>query len=140
VKVSIVGVPVNGAEFLDLDARAKAADTTIPAYVRSQCGLSLSPVRSQEAAGRTSGGRPVRRALERRTVNVRLTEDERADLEKQRQAAGVWSLAQYIRSRCGLQVRSTSQPNTPERDSEEDDAAERLQRLGLNPDDYMNQF
>jgi hypothetical protein len=137
VKIIIIGVPVNGAEFLDLASRSKAAGATIPAYVRSQCGLSLSPVRSQEAAGRTSTIRPVTRALERRNVNVRLTEEEHAALKEQTAAAGVWSIAQYIRTRCGLQVRSSSQPNTPERDREEDDAVERLERLGLNVDEYM---
>jgi hypothetical protein len=47
------------------------------------------------------------------------------------------SLPQYIRTRCGWQVRQTSLPNTAERDSEEDDAWERLRRLGLEPEKYF---
>ena len=35
------------------------------------------------------------------------------------------------------QVRQTSLPNTPERDSEEDDAWERLRQLGLEPEEYF---
>jgi hypothetical protein len=34
-------------------------------------------------------------------------------------------------------VRWTSLPNTGERDREEDDAWKRLERLGLNPQEYL---
>ena len=40
-------------------------------------------------------------------------------------------------TRLGLSVRWTSNPNTEERDREEDDAWERLRRLGLDPKKYF---
>jgi hypothetical protein len=42
-------------------------------------------------------------------------------------------------SRCGWQVRPTSLLNTQERDSEEDDAWERLRRLGPEPEQYFEE-
>ncbi len=38
---------------------------------------------------------------------------------------------------CGFLVRNTSLPGSDERYREEDDAWERLKRLGLNPQDYF---
>jgi hypothetical protein len=65
-----------------------------------------------------------------------VTDEERAHLDVGASAAGL-SFPQYIRTRCGWQVRQTSLPNTPERDSEEDDAWERLRQLGLEPEKYF---
>ena len=130
-------VPLNGAEWLDLDARSTEAGLTMPAYIRSCCGLNAWVERGREMAerSRTTGRKPTL-ALERRSVTIRLTGEERDRLEAEALEAGA-SLAQYIRSRCGLQVRTTSMPGTEERDREEDDAWERLKRLGLEPQGYF---
>jgi hypothetical protein len=40
----------------------------------------------------------------------------------------------------GFAARWTSNPNTEQRDHEEDDAADRLQRLGLNINDYLTEY
>jgi len=74
--------------------------------------------------------------LERRTVAVRLNLAEYLELDARSRQAGL-SISNYIRTQLGLQVRQTSNPGTEERDREEDDAWERLQRLGLNPQDYF---
>jgi hypothetical protein len=73
-------------------------------------------------------------ALDRLSVTIIVTDAERAQL---RAAGPGLSLPQYIRTRCGWQVRQTSLPNKPERDSEEDDAWERLRQLGLKPEKYF---
>jgi len=62
-------------------------------------------------------------ALDRLAVTIMVTDAERAELSAG--AVGL-SFPQYIRTRCGWQARQISPPNTPERDSEEDDAWERL--------------
>lgn len=76
-------------------------------------------------------------ALERRTITVPLSADEHGRLASEARHPGVWTLAQYIRSLAGLQFRNTSLPGSAERDDEEDDAWERLQRLGLDPQGHF---
>ncbi len=132
-------VAVNGAEWLDLEARARAAGMSMPQYLRSLCGLSArcviaagEPIRAEPAHGR----QPTH-ALERRTITVPLSPEDRERLLEEARCAGVGSLGQYIRSRAGLQIRNTSLPGTAERDEEEDDAWGRLQRLGLSAKDYF---
>jgi hypothetical protein len=134
-KVQVVAV--NGAEWLELDARAAEANLTVPAYVRTLCGFQPWIERGREMAerGRFIGRRP-RLALERRSVTIPLTDLERERLLAEAQVGGS-RLAQYIRSKCGFQSRNTSLPGTDERGAEEDDAWERLKRLGLKPEEYF---
>ena len=75
-------------------------------------------------------------ALQRKSLTVRLNLAEFLELDAAAKQAGL-SLPQYVRTRLGLSVRWTSNPNTEERDREEDDAWERLQRLGLDPKAYF---
>lgn len=131
-----VTIQVNGAEWLDLDARARGASVTVPAYVRSTCGLAAWLTRGAEMEGRTSSARRPTLAMERRSVTVPLTDHEHEHLAGEAQQSGL-RLAQYIRTRCGLLVRETSLPGTDERGDEEDDAWERLKRLGLTPEEYF---
>lgn len=70
-------------------------------------------------------------------VTVVLTGDEHSDLLSCSRAAGT-TVPQYVRTQCGFEVRNTSLPNTPEREREEDDAWERLHRLGLAPMKYFS--
>jgi len=137
VKRKAITISINGAEYLELDARAIQVGLTIPAYVRTRCGFEAWIARGREMQERahTADRRPVL-ALERLTVTITVTEDEYAQLAAQTRAASL-SIPQHIRTRCGFEIRWTSAPNTGERDREEDDAWERLQRLGLNPQDYF---
>jgi hypothetical protein len=127
---------VNGAEWLELDARARDAGLTIPAYVRTACGLPPWITRGAEMAGRASSGLRPEAALERRSITIVVTEQEREQL---RDEAGTLTLAQHVRTRCGFAVRHTSLPGTDEREDEADDAWERLKRLGLEPKDYFEE-
>jgi len=135
-KTRAVTIQVNGAEWLDVDARARAVELTIPAYVRTACGLAAWLTRGAEMAGRTSSARRPTLALERRSITIPLTDQEHEQLAGEARQAGI-RLGQYIRTRCGLMVRETSLPGTDERGNEEDDAWERLKRLGLNPEEYF---
>lgn len=128
-----VSIPLNGAEYLELDAKSSAAGLSLPAYVRTCCGLAAWTSRSREMASRPR--QPSRRpsqALERMAVTVVLTGEECVELRSRSREIGT-TLPQYIRTRCGFEIRNTSLPNTPEREREEDDAWDRLRRLGLNP-------
>jgi hypothetical protein len=137
IKRKAISLSVNGAEYLELDAKAREAGLTIPAYMRTRCGLEAWIARGREMQSRAQpASRLPLQALERLAVTITVTEAEHAQLETQATTAGL-SIPQYIRSQCGFQVRWTSAPNTEERDREEDDAWDRLQRLGLNPQDYF---
>jgi hypothetical protein len=70
------------------------------------------------------------------SVTIMVTDTERAELDAEATVAGL-SIPQYVRTRCGLEVRWTSLPGTDDRAREEDDAWQRLQRLGLNPPNYF---
>ena len=128
---------MNGAEYLDVVARAGEIGMTPPAFVLVQCGVETW--RTEAARGQHAPpprGRPVRLALERRSVTIRMTEEDHQKLVIEAHQAGT-TLAQYIRTRCGFQIRNTSLPGTDERDNEEDDAWERLKRVGVNPEGYF---
>ena len=131
---------VNGAEWLDLESRARAAGMTMPQFLRSVCGLPARCVIGTEGSvhAEASRGRRPTRALERRTITVPLSAAERDRLLAEPGRAHVGSLAQYIRSRAGLKFRNTSLPGTAEREDEEDDAWERMQRLGFDPKQFFD--
>ena len=136
-RVVAITIQLNGAEYLDLLKQADGVNLSLPAFVVVRCGLQTW--RLKAARGRPAAhprGRPVRLALERRSVTIRVTDPEREQLANEATKAGML-LTQYIRKRCGLQVRTTSLPGTNERENEADDAWERLKRLGLIPRDYF---
>jgi len=132
-----VSIPLNGAEYLELDAKSSAAGLSLPAYVRTCCGLAAWIARSNEMASkpRQPSRRPSR-ALDRMAVTLVLSGEEFAELRSRSREIGT-TLPQYIRTRCGFEARNTSLPNTPEREREEDEAWARLQRLGLEPQAYF---
>ena len=132
-----ITIQLNGAEYLDLLKQAGDVNLSLPAFVLVRCGVQTW--REEAAHGRTvphPRGRPVQEALERRSITIRVTDAEREQLAGEASQAGAL-LTQYIRTRCGLQIRTTSLPGTDERENEADDAWERVKRLGLNADDYF---
>ncbi len=136
-KLVAITIQLNGAEYLDLLKQAEDVNVSLPAFVLVRCGIQTW--RLEAARGRPAAyprGRPVRLALERRSVTIRVTEPEHEQLAGEASKAGML-LTQYIRKGCGLQVRTTSLPGTDERENEADDAWERLKRLGLKPEDYF---
>jgi hypothetical protein len=137
IRRKAITISINGAEHLALDARSRAASLTVPAYVRTQCGLDAWISRGREMEGRAQpASRPVAMALDRMAVTIMVTDAELAELDAGATAAGT-SIPQYVRTRCGFKVRNTSLPNTDERGDEEDDAWEVLKGLGLNPEEYF---
>ncbi len=127
----------NGAEYLELLARAGEASLSLPAHVLTRCGIEAWRLEAaRDRAAPPPRGRPVRFALERRSVTIRVPRHVYAELDAGALAAGI-SIPQYIRTRCGFEVRWTSLPNTEERDHEEDDAWARLRRLGVDPQAYF---
>jgi hypothetical protein len=136
-KIVAITLQLNGAEYLDLLKQADGVNLSLPALVLVRCGIQTW--REEAARGRPVAhprGRPVRLALERRSITIRVTEPEREQLASEAREAGML-LTQYIRERCGLQVRTTSLPGTDERENEADDAWERLKRLGFDPKGYF---
>jgi len=75
-------------------------------------------------------------ALQRKSITISVNLAEFLELEAAANVAGL-SVPQHVRTRLGLSVRWTSNPNTEQRDREEDDAWERIQRLGLDPKKYF---
>ena len=69
-------------------------------------GFLLS-ARGLEMAGRTSAIKKNVMALDRLAVTIMVTDVERAELDAGASAVGL-SFPQYIRTRCGWQVRQTS--------------------------------
>jgi len=139
-----VAIKLNGAEYLELEAGAREAGLTLAAYVRTKAGLSPWLARGIERQQSTAPPGPPRQAghvmaLDRLKFSIETTEEEFTGLLAQAQAHEGWALTvpQYIRTRCGFLVRFTSLPNTEERDREEDDAWDRLRRLGLKPEEYF---
>ena len=49
------------------------------------------------------------------------------------------TLQNYVRTRLGLRERSTARPDAEERERQEDEAWDRLVRLGLDPKKYFPQ-
>ena len=140
VKKTAITIALNGAEYLELSAAAMAAGLSVPAYVRTRCGFPAWLARAVEMGSRQpASGRPVRLALERRTVTIHLTPEEHADLDARDSipnGPGL-PLPQFIRTLLGLEVRFSSMPESDERVREVDDAWDRLMRLGLDPKDYF---
>jgi hypothetical protein len=137
VATTAVSIQLNGAEYMDLLKQASDVNMSLPAFVLVRCGVEMwreDAARSRPAP--PPRGRPVRLALERRSVTVRLTDQAREQLLAEASQAGT-TLQQYMRTRCGLQTRNSSLPGTDERENEADDAWERLKRLGMNPQDYL---
>ena len=139
VAMTAVSIQFNGAEYLDLLKQAGDVKMSLPAFVLVRCGVETwreDAARSRPAP--PPRGRPVRLALECRSVTVRLTDQAREQLLAEASQAGT-TLQQYLRLRCGLQTRNTSLPGTDERENEADDAWERRNRLGLNPEEYFEE-
>ncbi|MFB3827461.1 MAG: hypothetical protein ACE15B_11860 [Bryobacteraceae bacterium] len=132
-----VTIPLNGAEYLELDAKSSEAGLSLPAYVRTCCGLSpwIARGREMESGPRPAARRPSH-ALERLSVTVVMTVDEFGEFQRRSCEAGT-TVPQFIRTQCGFEIRNTSLPNTSERDREEDDAWNRLRRLGLEPQGFF---
>jgi hypothetical protein len=130
IRQSPITISINGAEYLELAKKSEDEGMTLHAYVRWRCGLPSWNSRGREMAGRTSAVKTNIMALDRLAVTIMVTDAERLQLDAGASAVGLF-FPQYIRTCCGWQVRQTSLPNTPERDSEEDDAWERLRQLGL---------
>jgi hypothetical protein len=76
------------------------------------------------------------RALERKAITFRVNLAEYLELETRARHAGL-TVPNYIRTQLGFQVRWSSNLGSEERDREEDDAWERLRRLGLDPMAYF---
>jgi hypothetical protein len=128
---------VNGAEYLELDAEAQAAHVSLPTLVKTKCGIDLWRLDAAKDRPFTPAkDRPVVSALERRSIPLPFTSTAHAVVAAAAQEAGL-RVAQYIRTRCGFEVRETSLPGSDERGHEEDDAWERLKRLGLDPEKYF---
>ena len=142
---------INGAEFLELAFGTKEGNLTVPARVRTLCGLEPWSLRGREMQDRSHALADRRvMALDRISVTIMVTEAEWDKLrDEAREGEGTTlygetvhglSLPQYVRTRCGFKVRWTSRPNTGDRDREVDDAWERLERLGLKPQDYFPEY
>jgi hypothetical protein len=135
-----ITIAVNGAEYMDLCAAASAAGLSLPAYVMTRCGFEtwrLDAARDHPAP--PPRGRPVRLALERRTVTIHLTAEQYAALDARDSIPNGPGLPipQFIRTLLGFEVRFSSMPESDERVREIDDAWDRLQRLGLKPEEYF---
>ena len=130
-----VTIQFNGAEYLDLVARARQKGMSIQAYVITCCGF---PARGR--LGPPQEVRPIRLALERRSVTIHFTDEQYAGLDaRHRPPAGPGGpIPQFVRSLCGFRRREgKSLPNTEERDVEINDADELLRGLGLDPEAYF---
>ena len=77
--------------------------------------------------------------LDRRVLRVTLNVAEMLGVEARAREAGL-SVNNYVRTRVGLTERSVGNLSEDERHREEDDAWERLERLGLNPRDYLPHY
>jgi hypothetical protein len=78
-------------------------------------------------------------ALDKRVLRITLNVAEMLDVEAQARAAGQ-SVNNYVRTRLGLQERNVGKRSGEDRDREEEDAMERLQRLGLDPRAYLPDY
>ena len=75
----------------------------------------------------------------KRLLRITLNVAEMLDVEAQARAAGQ-SVSNYVRNRLGLQERNVGKRSPEQRDIEEDDAMERIQRLGLDPHVYLPDY
>lgn len=131
-----ITIAINGAEYLEISKLAQEMQVTTPACVRTKCGLPPWIYRGSEMVGRASQMQGGVMALDRLAVTIMVNETERAKLRAEAGIVGL-SLAQFVRVACGWMVRQTSLPNTEGRYREEDDAWERLRRLGLEPKNFF---
>lgn len=94
--------------------------------------------RERDATGprRAQGDRTPHDQLPNQRRGVRGPARERASLPN---GPGLM-VPQYVRTLCGFPVRYTSMPRTEDRDREEDQAWEILDRLGLNADAYFEEW
>ena len=129
----------NGAELLKAEReRVSVSARSLPQWIRYRCGLPAALMANGNVEPRDLG---VRRALERHTITFTVTPEEYAGLRDQASfpnGPGI-TVPQYVRTRCGFRVRHVSNPNTSDRDAEEDEAWEMLDQLGLKADDYFDQ-
>jgi hypothetical protein len=135
-----ITIPINGSEEMELLRWSADKGVSMPAYVITKCGYDqwrLEAVRSRPV--RPSGRRPVRHALERRSVTIVVSREILEDLWRRSQDTGL-RLAQFIRTLLGFDVRRYSNPRTHERDHEMEDAKERLERLGLDWKVYLPDY
>ena len=77
--------------------------------------------------------------LDKRVLRITLNLAEMLDVEGQARVAGQ-SVNNYFRARLGLQERNVGKWTAEERDLEEDDAMERIQRLGVDPQVYLPDY
>lgn len=77
--------------------------------------------------------------LPQRVLRITLNLAEMLDVEAQARAAGQ-SVNNHVRTKLGLQERNVGKRTAEERDREEDDAMDRLQRLGLDPQAYLADY
>jgi hypothetical protein len=89
VRQSPITISINGAEYLELATRSATEAFTMPAYVRSRCGLPAWNARSREMTGRTSAIKKNVMALDRLAVTIMVTDVERAELDAGASAVGL---------------------------------------------------
>jgi hypothetical protein len=77
-------------------------------------------------------------ALDKRQVRFTVDFAEYLELEHLAREART-TLQNYVRTRLGLRERSTARPDAEERERQEDEAWDRLVRLGLDPKKYFPQ-
>ena len=135
-----ITIPLNGAEEMELAKWSAEKGVSLPVYVLTTAGYDqwrLDAARSRPE--RPPWRRPVRHGLERRSVTVVVSREVFEDLWWRSAPSGL-TLPQFIRTLLGFEVRRYSNPNTHERDVEMEHAWERLERLGLNPRDYLPDY
>lgn len=77
-------------------------------------------------------------ALDKRQVRFTVDFAEYLELEHLAREART-TLQNYVRTRLGLRERSAARPDAEERERQEDEAWDRLVRLGLDPKKYFPQ-
>ena len=128
---------LNGSEELELDKKRAGTGLSLPSYVVTTCGYEQWRLEAaRRRLERPSRRRPVRHALERRSVTIILSRGDFEDLWWWSAPSGL-TLPQFIRKLLGFEVRNDSNPDILARTREEDDAWERLKRLGLEPAEYF---
>jgi hypothetical protein len=75
-------------------------------------------------------------ALDKRQIRFTVDYAEYLELEHLAREAHA-TLQNYIRTRLGLRERLTARPDAEERERQEDEAWDRLVRLGLDPKRYL---
>ena len=91
-----ITMALNGAEYLEISKLAQEMQVTIPACVRTKCGLPPWIYRGGEIVGRASQMQGGVMALDRMAVTIMVTETERAKLHAEAGIVGL-SRAQFVR-------------------------------------------